>query len=305
MEYDSSHIGAVKFCVLFADIAGSTRLYEQLGDEEAARVVKLCLEEMKTATRINDGLVVETIGDEILSVFPSPGQAASSAEAMMRRVERLPPVAGTPMSLRIGFHYGPVLTEGGKIFGDTVNTAARIVSLAKARQIFASKTSVELMPAVLRNATRDIASFSLKGKRQDMDICELLWDEEERTELTVQLKRVGGIEGSRLRLVLGVAPDRLIAYDPGNGPLTLGRGAENQVVIDSPRVSRQHARIELRRDKYMLADSSTNGTWVRFGGEGEVMLRHEELALHGRGLITLGQPFDPADRLGTLGFDVA
>jgi len=304
MQFDLDHNGAIRLCVLFADIAGSSRLYESLGDGEAARIVKRCLEEMKAATHLNQGVVVETIGDEILSTFPSPGQAAFAAKTMMRRVQQLPPVSGNPLSLRIGFHYGPVLKEEGKIFGDTVNTAARIVSLAKASQVFASKASVELMPPLLRDATRDIASFSLKGKREEMDICELLWDEE-GSDLTIQFKPPPSMEGASQRLALGLGPDRLVVYDPGKGPLSLGRGLENDVVIDSPRASRRHARIELRRGKFVLTDSSTNGTWVLFEGEGEVMLRHEDLALHGRGLITLGHPYDHANRQGTLGFDVA
>jgi len=303
MDFDSSQNGAVKLCVLFADIAGSTRLYELQGDEEASRVIKLCLEEMKIATEIHGGLVVDTIGDEILSTFSSPEKAAAAAEAMMRRVERIP-TRTHPINLRIGFHFGPVLKEGEQIFGDTINTASRIASLAKARQVFASKTTVEMMPPFLRNATRDIASFSLKGKREEMEICEILW-EEEHTDLTVQFNRGASLGGVRQRLMLGLEPDKLIFYDPAKGPLTLGRGGENDVIIDNLRVSRRHARIELRRDKYVLTDSSTNGTWVRFEGENEVALRHEELALHGRGQITLGHPFDPADRVGTLGFDVA
>ena len=304
MAFDSSHIGAATLCVLFADIAGSTRLYELLGDEDASRTVKLCLEEMKAATAMHNGSVIDIIGDEILSTFPTTGHAASAAESMMRGVERLPPVNGGPVCLRIGFHFGPVLRGKSGICGDTVNTAARIVSLARARQVFASKAAIDLMPPYPRYASRDIASFCLKGKREEMDICELLW-EEERTELTVQLKRTDSMAAAKQRLMLALDPDRLIVYDPGKGPLTLGRGVENDVVVDSPRISRQHARIELRRDKYVLADSSTNGTWVRFDGKQDVMLRHEELALHGRGVITLGHPFNPCERQGSLGFDVA
>ncbi|MFM8333263.1 MAG: adenylate/guanylate cyclase domain-containing protein [Candidatus Methylumidiphilus sp.] len=303
MDIDSIPNGAVPLCVLFADIVGSTRLYELLGDQEASRVVKLCLDEMKTATQINKGWVVETVGDEILSTFASPEQGALAAEVMMRRVERLPPVAEKPVSLRIGFHYGPVLRENDKIFGDTVNTAARIVSLARARQIFASKSTVELMPPFMRGATRDLAAFSLKGKREEMEVCEILW-QGDCSQLTVQFKSNADLAQAKHRLVLSLGAEQRHVVDADSGPVSLGRDPENQVVIDNLRISRRHAKIDLRRGKFVLADSSTNGTWVLFDGKSEALLRHEEIALYGRGLITLGRPYDRADPSGTLGFTV-
>lgn len=303
MEFDHEALnGTANICVLFADISGSTRLYETLGDQEASRVVKLCLDEMKAATLQNRGRVVETIGDEILSTFATAEYASLAADNMMRRVERLPPVSGKPLGLRIGFHFGPVLQENGKIFGDTINTAARIVALARARQIFASKTTVDLLPAFMRNATRDIAAFNLKGKREEMDICEILW-QGEHSELTVQFKSGPDKIAVKQRLVVKLGPEKQYVLDANNSQLSLGRGAENTIVVDNLRVSRHHAKIELRRDKFMLTDSSTNGTWVLFDGKSEVLLRHEELALQGRGLISLGHPYDPKDNIGTLGFE--
>jgi hypothetical protein len=289
--------------VLFADITGSTTLYETLGDQEASRVVKLCLDEMKAATEQHRGIVVETIGDEILSTFASAEYASLAADSMMRRIEKLPPVNGRPLSLRIGFHFGPVLQENGKLFGDTINTAARIVALARARQIFASKTAVDLLPTFMRNNTRDIAAFNLKGKREEMDICEILW-QGEHSELTVQYKS-GPEKTVKQRLLVKPSPEKLHVLDAHTSQLTLGRGTENTIIIDNLRVSRHHAKIELRRDKFVITDSSTNGTWVLFDGKSEVLLRHEELALQGRGLISLGHPYDPNDNVGTLRFEEA
>jgi class 3 adenylate cyclase len=301
MDTETTYQGAAHLCVLFADITGSTRLYEALGDEEASRMVRLCLEEMKAATLHHQGRVVETIGDEILSTFAMPAQAALAAEDMMRRVEKLPSPGGRPLSLRIGFHFGPVLQDGGKIFGDTVNTAARICSLAGARQIFTSKHAAVLLPPLLSSAIREIAAFSLKGKREDMDVCELLW-RGEHSELTVQFRGVLNASQNR-RLLLRLNAERMHVVDADSGALSLGREVDNHIIVDNRRVSRRHARIELRRDKFVLTDTSTNGTWVLFEGQGEVVLRHEELALRGRGFISLGHPYDPSDTVGTLEFE--
>jgi predicted component of type VI protein secretion system len=61
-------------------------------------------------------------------------------------------------------------------------------------------------------------------------------------------------------------------------------------MIVDPKVSRQHARIEKRRDKFVLADHSSNGTFVRLAGEAEICLRREELMLRGSGRIGVGHP---------------
>lgn len=309
MDTDSHDPTTTKLCVLFADIVGSTRLYETLGDREASRIVGLCLQEMAKATQFFHGMVVETIGDEILSTFPNPAAAALAAGAMMRQVERLPPVGNAAPTLRIGIHFGSVLRKNHKIFGDTVNTAARIVSLARARQVLASKTSVNLMSANLRSATRELSAFSLKGKSEAMEICEVLW-EDETSDLTLQVDRQKEKEPAKHRLLLNfdpehpATPDRLYVLDTCQSPLTLGRDGENRIIVDNPRVSRRHARIELRQDKFVIADSSTNGTWVLFEGEGEIPLHHEESVLYGHGIISLGHPYRHVEQTSSLRFAV-
>ena len=57
--------------------------------------------------------------------------------------------------------------------------------------------------------------------------------------------------------------------------------------------SRLHARIERRRDKFVLIDQSTNGTYVTLEGEKEILLRREELILRGRGHISFGHTYQP------------
>jgi len=76
--------------------------------------------------------------------------------------------------------------------------------------------------------------------------------------------------------------------DPTQGPLTLGRDMGNEVVIKDQRASRNHARIERRRDKFVLIDQSTNGTFLCIEGENEVILKREEMILRGHGTIGFG-----------------
>ena len=73
-----------------------------------------------------------------------------------------------------------------------------------------------------------------------------------------------------------------------NSVIVVGRDASCQLVVPDRMASRQHARIERRRDKFILIDISTNGTFVEFDGEAEMVLRREEVMLRGKGRIALG-----------------
>jgi predicted component of type VI protein secretion system len=81
---------------------------------------------------------------------------------------------------------------------------------------------------------------------------------------------------------------RQIALEGAGARLAIGRDAANAIALAGRKASRVHARIECRRDKFFLTDQSTNGTYVTFAGEAEVVLRHEEIMLRGQGRITFG-----------------
>src|SRR5262245_25173445 len=61
--------------ILFADVVGSTRLYELLGDHLARDMIVTCVELMRGSTERNRGTVIKTIGDEILAIFPTASDA--------------------------------------------------------------------------------------------------------------------------------------------------------------------------------------------------------------------------------------
>jgi adenylate cyclase len=64
--------------ILFADVSGSTRLFEERGDVEARRIIAAVLAALTTITATHGGRVIKTIGDEVMCVFPSAVQAALS-----------------------------------------------------------------------------------------------------------------------------------------------------------------------------------------------------------------------------------
>ena len=107
--------------ILFADVGGSTALYEKLGDRRALKAVESVLDELRAATAALEGRVVKTLGDEIMAVFPTAAAAAQAATGMQERVSGMKAFGGLRLGVRIGFHAGPVLEEGGDFFGDAVH----------------------------------------------------------------------------------------------------------------------------------------------------------------------------------------
>src|SRR5215510_12465213 len=93
-------------CVLFADVCGSSALYETLGDAEARRAVERCLNRSERAAVAHRGTLIKTIGDEALIVFDAAEQAFFAACEMQQKVDDLPPVSGNKLSIHVGFHFG-------------------------------------------------------------------------------------------------------------------------------------------------------------------------------------------------------
>lgn len=280
-------------CVLFADVSGSTRLYEKLGDKEALHAVERCINRMTRTVEQFHGRVVKTIGDEVMAVFDGAESGFHAACGMQQRVDDLPPVSGVKLAIRLGFHCGPVIEENNDVFGDTVNTAARMAGLAKAGQIITTADTIGALPPLLRQSTRDIDALSVKGKAADMCVCEVIWQESD--ELTM---KSAGIAAAPAAARLTVRHDGAEwNLDPANSLLTLGRDAACDIVIADKRASRSHAKIERRRDKFVLADQSTNGTYVTFAGEAEFVLKREEVILRGRGRACFGHAFDEGSEI--------
>ena len=274
--------------VLFADIAGSTKLYEALGDAVAKRLFDESLAALAILTRRHGGRVIKTIGDEIMCVFQGAERGFHAASDMQQKIDSMPIVSGTKRRIRIGFHAGPVIEEGGDVFGDTVNIAARMAGLARGMQIMTSRSTVDALPLALRGRTRTIAAVSVKGKADDMSVCEVLWQDEDDLTMTVAALSVSSINAELShQLVLRHGADE-ITLDIGRTGVGMGRDPGSDLIITDPKASRHHARVEKRRDKFFLADQSTNGTFVTFDGEREVALRREEIMLRGSGQIRFG-----------------
>lgn len=280
--------------ILFADIAGSTRLYEQLGDLRALELVNACIERIHKVAESCRGNVVKTIGDEVMCRFEVPDDAGSAAMAMHEVINSDPDMATYRIRLRIGLHHGPAIMEGGDLYGDAVNVAARMVGQAKAGQIITTKQTVAAMGEACKSKARLVDQTRIKGKLALLEIFELAWGHpEELTMISTHIKgRSAGEDNPETIMVLQYR-NQSITINENRPVITIGRDVSNHLVVEDPRVSRLHARIELRRDKFVLVDQSTNGTYI-LPGDGEIVLmRRDEIVLPSKGTISLGQQILP------------
>ena len=270
--------------VLFADVSDSTRLYEKMGDTAAFGQVSDCLQMISEATRQFGGWVIKTIGDGAMCAFDSADAAAQAASEMQQRIAQRPAAPGKPkLTIRIGFHLGSVLREGQDVFGDTVNTAARMSGLAAPGQIIMTGATAAKLSAAKHWQVRQLEALAVKGKEQAVDVHELLWQHTgTQTLVTGRVANLAKLTEPRLRLVYN---GKEILF---RVTMMLGRDTTNDIVVYGPKVSRQHARIEQRKDKFTLIDQSANGTYLTIAGRQEIVLRREEFILYGSGLITLG-----------------
>jgi adenylate cyclase len=271
--------------VVFVDISGSTQLYESLGDAPALDRVARVLAILQRVTEESGGRVIKTVGDGLMCAFDAVEAALGAARAMQERIEGRRAMGEFDFGIHVGCHFGSVIANSGDLYGDTVNVAARVAGLARVAQILTTEDTVGRLPIAAREQTRRLDLVPVKGKQVALSIYEVLWQEGE--ELTMLGTRFGLERPARL--VLRHDGHELAIGDGGPASVTLGRDAGCEIVIADRRASRLHARIERRRDKFVLVDQSANGTWVETRGVDEVVLRREEQILSGQGVIGIGQ----------------
>jgi class 3 adenylate cyclase len=277
--------------VLFADISGSTRLFETLGDERAAACVGRALGILARVCADCGGRVIRTTGDGALCLFETADAALSASRLMQEKTEQQQDLDEPHPGIHIGCHFGPLLESAGDLYGDAVNLAARVAGLAQAGQVITTADTVARLSPALAERTRKLDLVPVKGKRTAVTIYEFLWRDVE--DITVLGTRT---ESGRAAHLLLRYEGREWRFE-GPGELSLGRDHACDIVVGGRKASRRHARIERRRDRFVLADHSSNGTWVQFSGETEVVVvRREELLLRASGLIGFGHhPDDEQD----------
>ncbi|MBW9257862.1 MAG: adenylate/guanylate cyclase domain-containing protein [Candidatus Thiodiazotropha sp. (ex. Lucinisca nassula)] len=274
------------YAIVFADIVESTRMYESLGDTLAKKLITELEEAIAQVVIACGGHVVEIIGDEVMSRYDDPASAVIAACRIHERVELYAEQSGMPMAARIGLHYGPAIFEEGRMYGDSVNVAARMAAIAQAKQIITTEQVVEALPDELRLMARQFDKVKVKGKVERMIIYDLLWQKEDVTFIhTAPIT-----QSLTTKTLILEYNNKTYKMPPTQGSVGIGRDPKNELVVNASSASRSHAVLEYYRGKYVLKDISTNGTYLTTQNQQSLYQRRETIPLLGHGKIGLGEP---------------
>lgn len=280
-----------KLAVLYADVSGSTRLYEQYGDEIARADMATCIELLAKVAGDLSGETLKTIGDEIMCGFVEPVKAALAATEMQAGLRKACEEERFKMGvlhIKIGWHFGAVSWREDELLGEAPITAQQIINMAKADEILTSKQSVDVLPPPLFPNIHPIETVPAEAWSGDLEICKMPW---EQTGEETQISSRPVMRAVDVEIALHLEYDgNKVRVDTRNATCTIGRGKQADLRVDGKLTSRQHAVITCRQGRFNVRDESTNGTYV-VGDNGERKhLRREEGVLAGAGRIGFGAP---------------
>ena len=276
--------------VVFADLVGSTRLFERLGDEAASRFVTQIVSLLSQTFGQHQGRVVKLLGDGLLVIFSNAGDALAACVGIQKRLLEKPVLAGgngAPIQFQIGIESGEVVEIDGDCFGDTVNSAARLADLAGAAQILTTENVWSALQPGQQALLRSMGPMYLRGRAQASHVYRVEWQAGRDEDATMAGRSMfSKLPEAFLNLVFG---DQTVRLSSRNSKIFIGRASDAALTLNDPRVSRMHATLEWRGGHFIVVDASSYGTWVYVGNQSEaVVLRRTECFLVGSGLIVPG-----------------
>ena len=268
------------------------------GDEGARETVQKCVQIMKEATDQYGGNVIKTIGDEVMSTFPSADDAMNAGSQMQKRITSNDPVdrvMAMPVAIRIGCHYGPVVVEERDISGSVGyhREPHDVTGQGRPDHYHGGYGSSSSAANGARWCVRSTLR-SVRGRSGEVAVFEVLVAARGRDQHAAVDQT-------------GFGPSRILrrswcCISCGNDEFTLGDGRrqecnprargrerrrrQGQVDIAHPRGVSKRSRTVSSTN---LIDESTNGTFVQRDDGEEFYVRRDSTELAGTGIISLGR----------------
>lgn len=285
--------------VVFTDLFGSTSVFEALGNARATQAVTQVTTWIANIIEAHGGRVVKMLGDGVLALFPDNPSAIDAMVELQRGYQkRMTQIApANRMPIRVGVASGDVEIVAGDCYGDAVNVAARLCDLAGPNQIWTNGAALDGTTEAEGVRFRVLGPISIRGRAEPCTVYQVDWEDDAPSALlTMQSDMVPLFDPSQVDTLGGqielVWAGEKATFKSFDLPIHIGRLRRAEFLVDDPRVSRSHARIDWRNGSMMLVDLSSYGCWVRFSGSGsDLLLRREECVLHGNGQIALGSSF--------------
>lgn len=162
--------------LLFTDIEGSTRYWDEVGDIKGRLMIDRHNRLLFPIVEKFHGSIIKTIGDAIMASFKRPKNALKAAitiqQILNRERERNPDFQ---IRVRIGIHTGNAVVEKRDVYGDAVNVASRIEGEAKGNEILLShETTLRLKEGDFK--LEHYGSFMPRGKTDKIKIYRCDWE---------------------------------------------------------------------------------------------------------------------------------
>lgn len=285
--------------VVFADLTGSTGLFESMGNAKATQAITRLTQWIGKVCTAQNGHVVKYLGDGVLMVFKENASAVEAVVEMQRihseRIKSWPDAL--KMRLQIGLARGDVVAQDGDFFGDAVNVASRLSDLSGPEQILGTDTVIDSLPSGNTIRSRCLGAMDIRGRDEACTVYQVEWQSELLTEFFTVPASLTASPFSRPTRQMGAINlswlDVQMSFKSTELPIYIGRVDDANFVVTDPRVSRMHAKITWHGGKFYVEDISSFGTWVRFEGAKDVVpLRRSDCVLLVMGELALGGPFE-------------
>jgi adenylate cyclase len=281
-------VGSAQRAVLFADVCESTALYESLGDEPALALINVLFDKLGAITEAHDGAVIKTLGDAVVCQFRDADKAFRAACDMQTASSSLRLRAPSRFAIKVAFNYGPVVVKDDDVFGDTVNVCSRLNTLGGPEQVLTTQQTVDALSPGLRVRCRQLYPLKVKGKAEQIMVFDVIWRLDPDITERDLLARPAAARAAVAVLKISYGGESF-TVGPAQEVL-IGRDKGNDIIIESTRASRVHARIFGRDGNFVIADQSSNGTYLLIDGNSrEMLLRREEAVMGERGWVGLGK----------------
>lgn len=231
-----------RVAVAFSDVVGSTQYFAQFGDHAGRALQQRHIDLLDEVLPDAGGRIVDTAGDGAFMCFPTADQAVEALSALQHKLVEFNSTREPAHHLlvRVGIHFGPALTDGVVVTGDSVNLCARVTATAKAGSIRLTKQAFMELASALRLRCKALPTVELKGIGHPVELVEFTWREAVTFPTTCLVEETGQVHKL-----------------PHDDTITFGRLAEhdgvraNDIILSLPdeallaRISRWH--FELRR----------------------------------------------------------
>ena len=219
----------------FCDIVGSTEYFARFGDAPGRQLQQLHVDLVGECLGRHQGRLVDTAGDGAFLTFPAADAALGALMELQTAVSRANAARSREhqLRLRIGAHWGPVLTDGVAVSGDAVNLCARVAGCAEPGEIRLTREMFQESSAAHRLKCRSLGAAELKGVARQIELFVLDWRDRElfpthiRIEETANERRLPDqdiISFGRLREHEGAAAnDVVLTLDDPQHALQISR----------------------------------------------------------------------------------